>query len=299
MENNFIYCVVIFQLFGIFQINFSRKSGFSKYLVKFLNVYSIILLCLFSLSRLLGTKESSILKQTWKTFIFNLFKFTLRCSSFLLASAYVIESIVMQKSMQKFFQNISKFNLLAKKNFTLRLSYTKFFIFHLISFIFCIILSFFAYTFSNHSKKNIFDISQAIFSTLFWMVGRYKFIFFVQLINFHLEYLLKFLNEILKNEKKNILKITIRQRMFRLQKSFAKKIKIRNFLKMYNLIKECNYLLNQSMRFALILDYIMKIVSCVLSIYELYLLKFQEGADIFQNCKLINSQDLLIISHSI
>lgn len=281
--NFFTYCIIIFQVFGILQLDVTRRpSRHSKFIYHFLKIYSVLFLIVFCETKLMGNVARILYTEkieiSWKNLYFLIFRFLLRYLSFTLTIMIVVDSIRSRKLMQSFFQKIYKFNKITEENFMTKLRYKKFIIFHAIVTSFLIVLGTYLYVCSilpfHQANGNVNDYISFFISSFFWLFARYKFIFFVHMINYHLEFIQKVLNnEILEIEAGNIeiqnrFKSKMSQKMFR-SHNFAQKMKIRKLWKMYNLIEECSLLLNESNRINFILDYLIKIVGCVLSLFEL------------------------------
>jgi hypothetical protein len=288
------YCVIIFQFFGLLPVSIGKLNRkLSKRFSIILTLYSILLM--FTMIYLMQksgkyeniNQEESENLLTSKTIVRKIFHIILFYGPEALISISILNACYNQNviMMTKFFTNIYEIEELAKENFMTKMNFTNFLRFFLKCF--SIVLCFGVWTL-YYAYEDVGLLSQSILKLIlkvpansFMLFLRFKFIFFVALINFLLDYVHAIFNEVIQIEIGNV-EIQSRFKSKMSQKSYARqnlsnKLKFRMMWKIYNLVEKNCSMFNKSMQFINITDYLIRMIAVISFGYRLCLQIVEES----------------------
>lgn len=288
------FCLLFFQVFGMFQVLLmDMNKKVKKWISTGLTVYSIILLCFMSilmyLQSVLDDVETAMDAEvlTTRTILTKIFGALMFFGSFISFTTNIVNSILTKKLMKTFFKNLNKIEEITN-NFITKLNFKQFFTHFSLTLgtvfvMFFITASYFAS--DVHLKLRIYLI---VLPTFFFIMTSFQIIFLVLLINFFIDYVHSVVIEVLQVELANI-DIQKRYKSKLNLKNYARqqieiKTKIRVIWKIYNLIDENCEIVNNAMKYPILMEYIFNPISSVFSCYQLCLVLVRQK-DIYKVSK--------------
>lgn len=277
---------MLFQLFGqqLFSIKAVTSENQKKYPSLFYTIYFLVVFVVLTGLMLIfasyATAEEISEKLTAKTVLNNIVQHSMYFGLVFIIWVSLIQTYLATPLVKKFFLNCIQIAKMSEQDFGHRIDHRKirrkvfqfFLSLFLIFFTLQNILYF--YESSYEDSDSFLRICIAIVPMIFLLTTAFKFIFYVKLINFHLEVVLTLIKEIMNPLGfKFIGNLSVYVRAVKPKQSRDRdlQLKIRNLRKIYNVIFENSVLINRAMGSTILAVTVVMVIVITASGYRLFL----------------------------